>query len=236
VSDLGKYLILDRDWSVAVRAVENLSFFLPKWANSEYCFLCMVSMLKHKLSIAVITAGICSFIVIGGMTAIAQALNQNPDLAFAYSIRGNVLAEIFDDRQRAIESYTRSIQLQPKRAITYYFRAKTRYKAGDKQGAIDDFSQAIKIDPNCVRAYSSRGVVKSNSGNTKEAIEDYNRAIAIQPNYANAYYGRGVARLKLSDRQGAIEDLDRAAKLFQTQGKTKDARAALDLIEKRGTF
>ncbi|PSB43695.1 tetratricopeptide repeat protein [Chamaesiphon polymorphus] len=205
--------------------------FFGKMGILRIWFFCVVWMLKRKLSIVAITTGICSLFVIGGMTAIAKTSNQSPDLAFGYSIRGNVLAEIFDDRQGAIESYTQSIQLQPKRAVTYYFRAKTRYKSGDNRGAIDDFSRSIQLDSNYVAAYISRGVAKSNLGNINQAIEDYERAIAIQPDDANAYYNRGIARLDLSNKQGASEDLDRAAKLFQNKGKTKESQEALALAK-----
>jgi tetratricopeptide (TPR) repeat protein len=204
------------------------------WQNghTQNIIFCVVSMLKHKLSIVAITTGICSLIVIDGMTDIAKTLNQNPDLAFAYTVQGNVRAEIFDDRQGAIESFTRSIQLKPERAVTYYFRAKTRYKSGDNRGAIEDFNRSLRLKPDYVNAYISRGVVRSNSGHAREAIADYDRAIAIQPDDANAYYNRGVARLDLSNKQGAIEDLDRAAKLFQRQGKTRESQDVIDLTKK----
>jgi tetratricopeptide (TPR) repeat protein len=110
------------------------------------------------------------------MTVSAKTMNQNPDLAFAYSIQGVVRAELIDDRQGAIDSYDLAIQLQPERALTYYFRAKTRYKLGDKQGAIDDFDRSIQLNPDYINAYTSRGVVRSSLGDRQSAIDNYTKA------------------------------------------------------------
>ncbi len=188
--------------------------------------------MKNQLVKLAITGGICILGVSTGVVFLAKIMDRDPDLAFAYSIQGIIRAELVDDRQGAIDSYSQAIQLQPDRAISYYFRAKTRYKSGNNLGAIDDLNKAIQLQPNYINAYISRGVVRANIGNTNDAIADYNRAIAFKPDYANSYYDRGIAKSDLGDRKNAIDDFNKAAELFKKEGKTKDYQEALDRANK----
>jgi tetratricopeptide (TPR) repeat protein len=187
---------------------------------------------KNQLVKLVITGGSCILVVLTSVVSLAKIMDRDPDLAFVYSIQGIVRAELVDDRQGAIDSYNQAIQLQPDRAISYYFRAKTRYRSGNKLGAIDDFNKAIQLQPDYINAYISRGVVRANIGNTREAIADYNRAIALKPDYANSYYNRGIAKSDLGDRKNAIDDFNKAAKLFKKEGKTNDYQEAFDQANK----
>ncbi len=188
--------------------------------------------MKNQLAKLAITGGSCILIVFTSVVYFAKRMDRDPDLAFAYTIQGVVRAELVDDRQGAIDSYNQAIQLQPDRAISYYFRAKTRHRSGNKLGAIDDFNKAIQLQPDYINAYISRGVVRANIGNTREAIADYNRAIALKPDYANGYYNRGIAKSDLGDRKNAIDDFNKAAKLFKKEGKTNDYQEAFDRANK----
>jgi tetratricopeptide (TPR) repeat protein len=134
---------------------------------------------KNQLAKLSITGGSCILIVFTGVMSVAKRMDLDPDLAFAYTIQGVVRAELVDDRQGAIDSYNQAIQLQPDRAINYYFRAKNRSRSGNDLGAIDDFNKAIRLQPDYVNAYISRGVVRANIGKIKEAISDYNKAAEL---------------------------------------------------------
>ncbi len=188
--------------------------------------------MKNQLVKLAITGGSCILIVFTGVVSFAKTMDRDPDLAFAYIFQGVVRSELMDDRQGAIDSYDRVIQLQPDRANNYYLRGKNRYKLNNKQGAIADFNRAIQLQPDYINAYLSRGVVRASMGNTKDALADYDRAIAIKPDYANSYYHRGIAKSYLGDRKNAIDDLNKAAKLYKQQGNTKDYQDALDRANK----
>jgi tetratricopeptide (TPR) repeat protein len=217
--------------SIAVSRFEKLLFFPDIWAYLE-CLEFLVSLVKNQLIKLAITSGSCILAVLTSVVYLAKMMDRDPDLAFAYSIQGIVQAELVDDRQGAIDSYSQAIQLQPDRAISYYFRAKTRYKSGNNLGAIDDYNKAIQLQPDYVNAYISRGVVRAKIGNTKDAIDDYNRAIALKPDYANSYYNRGIAKSDLGDRKNAIDDFNKAAELFKKEGKTRDYQEAFDRANK----
>jgi tetratricopeptide (TPR) repeat protein len=187
---------------------------------------------KNQLAKLAITGGSCILIVFTGVVSFAKRMDRDFDLAFAYTIQGVVRAELVDDRQGAIDSYNQAIQLQPDRAISYYFRAKTRHRSGNNIGAIDDFNKAIRLQPDYVNAYISRGVVRANMGNTKDAIADYNRAIAFKPDYASSYDNRGIAKSNLGNQKNAIDDFNKAAELFKKDGNTKDYQEAFDRANK----
>jgi tetratricopeptide (TPR) repeat protein len=191
---------------------------------------------KNQSAKLVITCGSCILTVFAGVVSFAKIMDRDPELAFVYTIQGVVRAELVGDRQGAIDSYNQAIQLQPDRAISYYFRAKTRYRSGNNIGAIDDFNKAIRLQPDYVNAYISRGIVRADTGKTKDAIADYNRAIAFKPDYASSYYNRGIAKSDLGSRKNAIADFNKAAELFKKEGKTEDYQEALDRANKLSTL
>ncbi len=188
--------------------------------------------MKNQLFKLAITGSSCILIVFTGVVSLAKTMDRDPDLAFVYIVWGVVRAELMDDRQGAIDSYNRVIQLQPDRADNYYLRGKNRYKLNNKQGAIDDFNKAIQLQPNYINAYVVRGVVRASMGNNKDAIADYDQAIALKPNSATSYYERGIAKSYLGDRKKAIDDFNKAAELYKRQGDNNRYKAALDRANK----
>ena len=128
---------------------------------------------------SIVAGGGLFALVFAGMTVVAKSIDRQPDLAFAYIVRGNFRAELVGDRNGAIADYSQVIQLEPERALGYYLRAKNRFKLGDPKGAIDDFDRAIQLQPNYVNAYLSRGVVRASLGDRQGAIDDTSQAIRL---------------------------------------------------------
>jgi tetratricopeptide (TPR) repeat protein len=156
---------------------------------------------KNQLVKLVVTGGSCILIVFTSVVYFAKTMDRDPDLAFAYIFQGVVRSELMDDRQGAIDSYDRAIQLQPDRADTYYLRGKTRYKLNNTQGAIDDFDRVIKFQPDYINAYISRGVIRATLDDKKAAIDDFRKAAELY---------KKVGKIDLSENL-----LDRANKLSQ---------------------
>ena len=52
------------------------------------------------------------------------------------------------DLDRAIEAYTRALNVQPADAMTIYARALAHQAQGDLQAAIDDYDQVLRLRPN----------------------------------------------------------------------------------------
>ena len=113
------------------------------------------------------------------------------------------------EHEKAIEYYSKVIELKPQYAEAYNNRGAAKSTSGDYQGAIADYDKVIAINPESAEAYNNRGVARIDSGDHQGAIADYNKAIALNPKFAIAYTNRGVARSDSGDPKSAIEDFDK---------------------------
>ncbi len=125
--------------------------------------------------------------------------------ANAYAAKG--------DYNRAIEGYTKAIELQPDLAITYSNRGGTYRDKGDYDRAIEDCSTAIRLKPDYADAYTNRGAAHRSKGDYNRAIADYNMAIRLKPDFVEVYYNRGMAYGVKGDYDRAIEDYTMAIDL-----------------------
>ena len=114
---------------------------------------------------------------------------------------------------KAIESYSRSIDLNPGVSVAYSNRGISYMKKGDYASAIEDHSRAIELNPGYARSYNDRGLAYDKKGDRIAAIQDYNRAIDLDPTYADAYINRALAHMFLGEVGLAIQDCDRAIEL-----------------------
>jgi tetratricopeptide (TPR) repeat protein len=142
----------------------------------------------------------------------------NPDFASGHyfnkaeSIYGLVQLELSLAR-RAIETHTRSIQLNARNIDAYYARGLALLQLGEVQRAIQDFTQALQLNSQDADAYYSRGLAHHRQKDYRRALEDYTEAIRFNPDFADAYLMKGLARYDLGDKQGAFEDANQAIRL-----------------------
>lgn len=135
-----------------------------------------------------------------------QAIKANPLNDFAYCFRGNEKANR-GDKKGAIEDYDKSIEINPRYAVTYNNRANNRT---DYSKAIEDYNKAIELLPTYAEAYYNRGNATFNLGKYAEAIADYNKALDLNFNNAVIFHNRGAARNQLGDYKNAITDFNKA--------------------------
>lgn len=75
------------------------------------------------------------------------------------------------DNEKAIEFYTKLLNLAPSDAEGYFLRGTAKSNLMDSQGAIADFDLAIKFNPNYMEAYANRGVSKVNLVPVSEKLD-----------------------------------------------------------------
>jgi len=121
------------------------------------------------------------------------------------------------DFGKAIDLWTKAIELNKQYAEAYFNRGLARAKEGDHEKSIEDFSRRIEINEDNGIAYYNRGVVRVKKGDHKGAFEDFSRAIEINPEDARAYYNRGVIRGDEGNREGKIKDYSSAIKINPEQ-------------------
>ncbi|MCX6775999.1 MAG: tetratricopeptide repeat protein [Candidatus Micrarchaeota archaeon] len=121
---------------------------------------------------------------------------------------------------KAIENFSKIIELNPKYADAYYNRGNAHFKIGEYDKAIENFSKAIELDPKDAEMYSNRGLVYDSKGEYDKAIENYDKAIGLNPKLAAAYNNRGSTYFKMGEYYKAIKNYDEAIRL-----DSKDANA-----------
>ncbi|MFI3267830.1 MAG: tetratricopeptide repeat protein [Rikenellaceae bacterium] len=172
-------------------------------------------------------------------TAEAEAKNATWEDYFSLGI---VQAEL-QQYSKAIESYTKALELNPTNAFIYINRATVRAEMidfvsklsskSDKmvidaspekvlraakqeynyQEAIDDVKAAIRLNPNIAQFFYNLGNLLSLEGEQVEAIEIYSRAIELNPTIGELYFNRGMIQLHVKDTQKGYLDISKSGEL-----------------------
>jgi tetratricopeptide (TPR) repeat protein len=103
------------------------------------------------------------------------------------------------NHRRAIEAYTKAIDLAPNNPNFYYNRGIEFKRAGDLDRAIGDYNLAIQFDSAFADAYFNRANIWATRGDREAAIKDYQAA-------ARLYRQQGKTELQ-QDAQNAVRSL-----------------------------
>lgn len=88
---------------------------------------------------------------------------------------------------RAIENYTKAIELNPNFATAYYDRGKSYVIKHEYDKAIKDLNRAIELNPEDANLYYFRGSIHhAVKDNYDQAVIDYRKALEIEPNHGSA--------------------------------------------------
>jgi tetratricopeptide (TPR) repeat protein len=109
------------------------------------------------------------------------------------------------DLNRAVESYTKAIEIDPKSAVAFNLRGNAFAGLQYFNLGIADQSRAIRIDPKFVDALMARGLLMRTRGNFNGAVSDFSRVIKLTDE-PSALYQRGLSYLGKDDLRRAIAD------------------------------
>jgi tetratricopeptide (TPR) repeat protein len=171
------------------------------------------------ISVVVIIIGSNSFLTFernkawkDNLTLWNDVISKSPDKARPYINRGFAYTSL-GQLDKAIEDYSKAIEINPNFTDSYYNRGLAYMNSGQPEKAMADYSKALEIEPTYGKAYSSRGVVYFNLRQWDQAIADYSKAIDTDPKYADAYYNRGIVYNNLGQLDKAISDYSKAIEL-----------------------
>ncbi len=114
------------------------------------------------------------------------------------------------EAERAIQHYTKSLEMHPQMDAAYYNRGLTYAAIGEYDRAIKDYDIVINRNSEDAHAYNERGEVLLYQGEFDKAIKDYNTAIKLEPDSGYFYLNRSKAWLYLQEWKKAKSDLTSA--------------------------
>lgn len=135
------------------------------------------------------------------------------DLAQAYFKQGITQSIVFQNYQRGVQSFTKSIEIDAYNPIAYYNRGYAYMKLNNIKFAISDFKEAVSMNDSLKEAYLNLGKCYSKSHQEELAIEAYNNALKIDPEYSSAFYNMGISYEDLGNLEKAILNYDKAIDL-----------------------
>jgi tetratricopeptide (TPR) repeat protein len=126
--------------------------------------------------------------------------------------------------EKASESLTDQIRLNPRDAQAYFDRVFFRMGNKDYDNAIADFAEVISLTPKDARAYYGRALACKRKRDFAKAITDLNETVRLEPLFAPAYNERAwlwatCTDAKFRDAAKAIESARKACEL--TSGPQK---------------
>jgi tetratricopeptide (TPR) repeat protein len=118
------------------------------------------------------------------------------------------------DQAKAIECFTRAIDINPCDAASHFHRGMALQKLQHWEAALASYDKAIALTPDHVEAHLRRGHVLRQNRQLEAALASYDRAIAIKSDYAEAYCSRGNVLKSLGRFEAALDSYDRALSLM----------------------
>ena len=131
------------------------------------------------------------------------------------------------DKQKAVELYTKAIELDPNFSDAYSNRGVLKNDLGDPEGAMKDYDKAIELDQNNAAAYNNRGNLKKDSNDFEGAMIDYDKAIGLDQNSAITYCNRGNLKDDKGDSLGALKDYEKVIELEPNNAIVLNNRACI---------
>ena len=138
------------------------------------------------------------------------------------------LHEQLGDRQAALDSYTRAIEVGDALAEPYYRRALLYARAEQFDTAADDLEAAIDIQPNFSEAHYWLGRAYLAQGSPRTAREQFAEAITQRGgNFPDARFYQGVSEEQLGQRNDALLSYQAALEQAGASEWAGEAQAAL---------
>ena len=120
------------------------------------------------------------------------------------------LAEHDKNPHRAIDLYTKVINIDNLNADAYNNRGVLYKQVGHMEEALKDYNKAIELNSNDADVFNNRGNLYKELGDTKKALEDYNKAIELNPTDADIYNNKANLYLEIQQFEKALENINHA--------------------------
>jgi tetratricopeptide (TPR) repeat protein len=135
------------------------------------------------------------------ISRINAAIQQNPDLIYAYLLRGCTYYYLNDD-SNAVTDFKTSVEKHPYSAPAYYLLAISSQKEKDKETQLNYISKYLTLEPNNLSAYFVQGSLNNKVHNYSLALIDLYKVIAFSNKNSNLYFHALVMQAKIQSISG----------------------------------
>jgi len=160
---------------------------------------------------------------------LAQKDPENPDPWIR-------LGDLFYQSRRygkAIEVYTKALDLRPARNDVRIKLGNTYFDSEAYEEAIEAYSKALITDPNNTDVITDLGTAYRRTGKPEEAVEAFRKAASIDPNHSTSRYNLGVVLFHdLNDAAGAIEAWEEFLRIEPVGERTDQVKRMIDALRK----
>ena len=109
-----------------------------------------------------------------------------PENKEAIRLAGRLEVEL-GNNIKALEYFSRNIELYPSDAECYIDRANSYFSSRSWQWAINDYSMSLDLNPENSEAWLNKGIANLNSGKTDAACYDFKKAFSLGNQRAVSY-------------------------------------------------
>lgn len=131
-----------------------------------------------------------------------RAVELDDESWVGWSQLGSTLAGL--DDERALEAFTRAIQLGPGNGYDVLNRAGTYARLGRMRESLEGFRQGVRLLPDYAGGWISYGSCALAMAERQEAIDAFDRARALDPNEVFALAGKAIALSDLGYHRDAL--------------------------------
>ena len=133
---------------------------------------------------------------------------------------------------KAIENFTKSIELKNDWEIPYFYRAVSYQALEEFDNAMIDYSKALSINDRMTDAYYNKAKIALSrkdipNPDINKAIEDLHKALELDEKFVDALFAMAAAYKKLGDYHKSLEYLE---KLLEIEPQAVHAKALKKLI------
>ena len=148
-----------------------------------------------------------------------NAVAADPKFALAYAglaeAQWSIYASTNDKTfaQKAVESTTKALELEPDRSVVRYTAALTLFRSGRYDEAQTEAGRAIALQSNYEDAIRLLGRVLMRQNQIEAGLEQFKKAAVIRPSSVSLYTDMGLALFGASRFTEALEALEKAIQL-----------------------
>jgi lipoprotein NlpI len=97
------------------------------------------------------------------------------------------------DFEAVLKAAAKAVELDPKKAMGWYFRGEANSHFRKHEAAIKDYDKAYELDKTLIDAVNQRGGARFCLGMVKESIEDFEKFIEAKPKAYDSHWRYGIS-------------------------------------------